>query len=109
VTSVQCPPCPASAPHRPIIVTEREREKSHRSEQEEFDLAVSIIQQRLLPLVPKPPTPPGKRYHTCTFTVTRNEHHLTEFLVRNLLAGVQHMWLLDDNRVRQYEHTLSVL
>ena len=42
----------------------------------------------------------GKKYSTCIFSVTRNEHHLTEFLVRNLLAGVQHFWLLDDNRVR---------
>jgi len=52
----------------------------------------------------------GKKYSTCIFSVTRNEHHLTEFLVRNLLAGVQHFWLLDDNRATSgFDMNITVL
>lgn len=95
-----CAPCATSSAPAPKIAAVTEGEPLHLSEDQERDAAIEILQEQLLPRLPKLEPPPNKKYHTCSFTVTRNEHHLTEFLVRNLLAGIQHMWLLDDNRVR---------
>ena len=70
------------------------------NEADELEKAVDILKSTLLPVLPRLEVPDGKKYLTCTFTVTRNEYWLTEFIVRNLLAGVDHMWIADDNRVR---------
>jgi hypothetical protein len=69
------------------------------NEADELEKAVDILKSTLLPVLPRLEVPDGKKYLTCTFTVTRNEYWLTEFIVRNLLAGVDHMWIADDNRV----------
>lgn len=43
--------------------------------------------------------PRSKQYRACICTVTRNELHLEEWLVRNILSGVEHIYLFDNNRV----------
>lgn len=63
-----------------------------------------LLETYLVPLLP--PTSSYKqytvkKYHLCMLTITRNEHWLLEFLVRNILAGVTHIVLIDDNRVRR--------
>jgi hypothetical protein len=80
--------------------SDRKKRVNAIDEAAELKEAIAILERELLPLLPKFEPPVGKRYHTCVFTVTRNEFYLTEFIVRNLLAGVDHIWIADDNRVR---------
>lgn len=79
---------PISTPDKPLELEVR------------WQIATQIIKTEILPFLPSERVPNGKKYRTCMLSVTRNEHHMTEFLLRNLLAGVEHFWLFDDNRVR---------
>lgn len=64
--------------------------------------AINLLQTHLVPLLSPSTRDPETLlpYRTCMLTITRNEPHLAEFLVRSLLAGVDRIFLVDDNRVR---------
>ena len=64
--------------------------------------SMDLLQRYLVPHLRVIEPPPGKKYHACMILIVRNELHLVEFLVRNLLAGVQMIFIVDDNRVRTH-------
>lgn len=41
----------------------------------------------------------GTKYRAMVCTITRADPHLREFVVRNLLAGFDHIVIYDNNRV----------
>jgi hypothetical protein len=62
--------------------------------------ALGLLKEKLLPHLRSIPPPSGKKYHTCIVLIVRNEIHIAEFLIRNILAGVQRFLVVDDDRVR---------
>jgi hypothetical protein len=50
----------------------------------------------------------GKRYRSLICTNVRNDLHLREFLVRNLLLGFSHIVVLDNNQCGR-DHNTSLL
>jgi len=44
-------------------------------------------------------SPRGKKYRSMICTLTRNDIHLREYVVRNLLAGFAHIVIYDNNHV----------
>jgi len=55
-------------------------------------------------------SPRGKKYRSLICTAVRNDAHMREFVVRNLLLGFCHVVVLDNNRVGLgRDHNISML
>lgn len=55
------------------------------------------------------PSRDGKKYRSLICALSRNDVHLREYIVRNLLAGFQHIVLYDNNQVGGNRGTAAVL
>ena len=61
-----------------------------------FDKAVNLISQ----IRSKHPSVNGLRYRSVICTIVRNDPHIVEFLLRNLIIGFSHIVVYDNNRIK---------
>jgi hypothetical protein len=99
-------------PNRSEKVVLRQRTESVHFDWESVNSSASdaAVVQRVLELGNAGESRQGRPHRSLICTITRNDPHLREYVVRNLLAGFGHIVVYDNNQVRsQSDHNLIPL